>query len=300
MKILYILPHCSTGGMPQYVVKQVEEFVQGNEVRIIEVNNYSDEYVVQRNKLKALCSLRQLSGKTELLPRIINEIAPDVVHFQEVPEKYLPVTVLRKIYDHNRKYFIVVTSHSSLTRRSDFMFIPDRIVAVNNWQKELFSKELPETQIDIWEYPIESKKPTQEEKEIARQELEHFSFSEQYKGKHILNIGLFTSGKNQAELFEIARKDPENHYHFVGNQAENFRSYWEPLMKNKPTNCYVWGEREDVERFYKACDEFYFTSLFELNPLVIKEALSFGLPVKMRKLPTYGTDYDNNPLVTYI
>ena len=32
----------------------------------------------------------------------------------------------------------------------------------------------------------------------------------------------------------------------------------------------------------------------------VKEALSYGLPCKIRKFLTYGSDYDNNPLVTYI
>ena len=121
-----------------------------------------------------------------------------------------------------------------------------------------------------------------------------------FKRPAILNVGLFTPGKNQGELFEIARKNPDNDYHFIGNQAPNFRDYWEPLMKNKPDNCIIWGERTDVDMFYQAADEFYFTSKFELNPLVIKEALSWRLPVKMYKLPTYLDDYDNNPLVTYL
>lgn len=71
-------------------------------------------------------------------------------------------------------------------------------------------------------------------------------------------------------------------------------------MQNKPANCVVWGEKDDVDIFYQACDEFYFPSTFELNPICIKEALSYGLPCKIRKFPTYGNDYDNNPLVTYI
>jgi hypothetical protein len=45
---------------------------------------------------------------------------------------------------------------------------------------------------------------------------------------------------------------------------------------------------------------FYFSSKLELNPLSIKEALSYKLPSIFRKLHTYLDTYDNNPLVTYI
>ena len=57
---------------------------------------------------------------------------------------------------------------------------------------------------------------------------------------------------------------PEYEFHSVGNQADNFKWYWEPLMKFKPDNCIVWGERDDASKFYKASDLFYFSStLFE-------------------------------------
>ena len=71
-------------------------------------------------------------------------------------------------------------------------------------------------------------------------------------------------------------------------------------MKHKPENCVIWGERDDVDTFYAASDMFYFSSKLELNPLSIKEALSYKLPSIFRKLHTYLDTYDNNPLVTYI
>jgi hypothetical protein len=71
-------------------------------------------------------------------------------------------------------------------------------------------------------------------------------------------------------------------------------------MKHKPENCVIWGERNDVDTFYAASDMFYFSSKLELNPLSIKEALSYNLPSIFRKLHTYLDTYDNNPLVTYI
>jgi len=146
----------------------------------------------------------------------------------------------------------------------------------------------------LWEYPIEEYKF---DKKAAQAELELDP-----TWKHVLNVGLFAPGKNQSEVFAIARQLEKYKikFHFVGNQAMNFEDYWKPLMNHKPDNCVVWGERDDVDTFYSACDMFYFSSKLELNPLSIKEALSYKLPSIFRKLHTYLDTYDNNPLVTYI
>ena len=80
--------------------------------------------------------------------------------------------------------------------------------------------------------------------------------------KHVLMVGLFSVGKNQSEIFDVARllEKYKIKFHFVGNQAMNFEDYWKPLMDFKPKNCVVWGERDDTDMFYKACDLFYFSS----------------------------------------
>ena len=69
-------------------------------------------------------------------------------------------------------------------------------------------------------------------------------------------------------------------------------------MESVPTNCIVHGERNDVDKFYKAADIFYFTSNFELSPLAVKEALSYNLPTFIKKLHTYKNMYDDK--VNYI
>lgn len=317
MKLLYINQHLSTGGSCQYTLKQIEEYLPSMEIAVVEVNNYSDEFVVQRDKIAKLVPLYQLKGIQKDIFKVISRFKPDIIHFQELPEQVFEDEILDKIYNDKRKYSIVVTTHSSFTRGNDFRYVPDRIVAVNRWQKQLFDAELPETETVIWEYPIEPRNgklfahTTIEEKEEARCKLVKyrggdngtsgiFGGAPQWGVKNILNVGLFTPGKNQGELFEVARQNPKNRYHFVGNQAGNFEDYWGPLMEDKPANCIIWGERDDVDLFYQACDEFYFPSKLELNPIVVKEALSYGIPVKMYKLHTYLDDYDNNPLVTFL
>lgn len=296
-KLVYIAPHLSTGGQPQYVLKQIQEFKDQFDIYVIEYNYNSAHFIVQRNQIIDIVGSKFYSlgdDKEQLMP-IINEINPDIIHLHEVPEFFMKEEIAVDLFNNpTRNYFIVTTTHSSLTTPSTLKFYPDKFVLVSEWSRQKFQEQLPEIPNDIWEYPVEK---YFKDKKLAQELL---GLDPEYK--HVLNVGLFTPGKNQGEIFEIAKglKDKKIKFHFVGNQAGNFQEYWEPLMKDKPENCIVWGERNDVHNFYQACDVFYFSSKFELNPLSIKEALSYEMPCLFRRLETYLDTYDNNPLVTYI
>lgn len=295
-KLLFIVPHLSTGGMPQFVLKQIEMLKDEYDISLVEWDNITGGvYVVQRNAIERLLGRKFHTlgeNKTELLC-IMSELEPDIVHFHEIPESFASVGMLNKIYSQDRKYHIVVTTHSSLTDPSGIKYTADRYVLVSEWSRDIFREYFgDEVDCEIWEYPIEKH---EYDKNIAKDEL---GWNKEYK--HILNVGLFTRGKNQGELFDMARDflGEKVIFHFVGNQAINFKDYWGPLMDSVPENCVIHGERNDVDRFYKAADAFYFTSNFELSPLAVKEALSYGLPTFIKKLHTYKNMYDG--MVTYI
>jgi autotransporter strand-loop-strand O-heptosyltransferase len=135
----------------------------------------------------------------------------------------------------------------------------------------------------VIQFPIENHIPTKTEKKKAKIQL-----GINVKKKHVLNVGLWTQGKNQGEGLEIAKRYPDIEFHFVGNRAGNFQSYWEPLMKDVPSNVTIWDERSDIDLFYKSTDVFIFNSTFECNPLVLREAISYGLPIIARNLDVYG------------
>lgn len=291
-KILYVIPHCSTGGLPQYTLKQIEQFKEILKISVAEVNYYGEDFVVQRNQIKTLCDFHSLFGKEMNLIPLIERIKPDIIHFQELPEQFLSHDSCVKIFAEKRSYLIITTTHNSQANPGNILFEPDRFILVCQWSWVKFRKQFPHIDCGLWEYPIEKK---QVNKKQAR------SILKWDKDKlNVLNVGLFTPGKNQNEIFELARTLPDVNFHFVGNQAGNFAHYWSPLMKNRPDNCFVYGERADVETFYQAADVFYFPSLSELNPICVREALSHRLPVLMRKLDVYMDQYDRNTLVTYI
>lgn len=289
-KLLMIVPHLSTGGLPQYLVKQIETYLNEFEIYCVEWNNITGGIlVVQRNLVQSMLGdkLITLGDDKSVIVNIINDIRPDFIHFQEVPETFISSDLLDIIYRSEREYFIVVTTHSSYTDPKNIRFTADKYLLVSDWSKNKFVECFGEELCDIWEYPIENKSYN---KEFYKKELEFDTDK-----KHILNVGLFTPGKNQREIVELARmcKDDNLVFHFVGNQAENFKSYWEPIMAHFPENCIWHGERNDVDKFYMAADLFYFPSLFELNPLSVKEALGYNLPVIIRNLETYNGSYDH-------
>ena len=64
-------------------------------------------------------------------------------------------------------------------------------------------------------------------------------------------------------------------------------------MQNLPPNVKVLGERTDIDHFMLASDVFMFNSTWECNPIVLREAIGYGLPIVARNLPQYAGMYDN-------
>lgn len=294
-KLLYITPHLSTGGLPQYLLKKIETFNNQFDIWCIEWSNLSDQFVVQKNKITSILGTKLITlgeNKSEVID-IITKINPDIIHIEEIPETFINSSILDTIYNNKRNYNIVVTTHSSNTDPSQIKWTADKFILVSEWSKKVFDDYYKGSiDCDIWEYPIEEREVNKEE---SKRKLD---FDPEYK--HVLNVGLFTPGKNQGELIEIAREleDEKIKFHFVGNTAMNFSDYWEPLLENLPKNCIIHGEKSNVDDYLAAADVFYFTSNFELNPLVVKEALSYGLPTFIKKLETYKDTYDGK--VEYI
>ena len=272
MRILFLAPHLSTGGMPQFLLKRIESLKDytDNEYYVVEYQCHSLDFVVQRNAIKSLLLenfTTLYEDKMELF-KVIEEWQPDIIHIDE-PSERLDKEMIKKLYSSDRKYRIVETCHDISFDPNSKLFHPDLYSFCTPYHEETFA-DLESKYVTI-EYPIDKKESTSIK-----------------NGKNVLNVGLWTRGKNQAEGIEIARKYPNMTFHFVGNQAGNFKDYWEPLMKDLPSNVKVWGERKDINTFMEMADIFMFNSTWECNPLVLREAISYGLPIIARNLPQYG------------
>lgn len=298
-KVLFIAPHLSTGGMPQYLYTLIEKLSTVHEVYCIEYRFIAPEYVVQRNRVIDKLGDRfvSLSGGMSLQAAIEN-IQPDVIHLQEMPEFFMDAADANWVYRESRPYFIVETSHDSSFLAQNKRWYPDHFALISEFQRIEFQKlNIP---IDIVEYDIPNGIRVDRTTGLRELGLDP-------NLKHVLNVGLFTPRKNQAEIIEYARKleGQPIQFHLVGNTAANFSNYWQPLLQNLPSNVKVWGERSDVERFYSCMDLFLFTSRGhnqdkETSPLVIREAIGYGIPSLIYNLPVYLGMYDTYDNIEYL
>jgi len=296
MKTLLILtPHMSTGGCPQVVTKKVELLKDFYNVIVIEWEMIAWAFVVQRNRVIDMIGDKFISlseNKEHDLFNIIEDNNVDYIMIEEFSETFMPNHIIKRLYSKDRQYKIFETTHCSYTDPNWKKFFPDKFIFVSPHSLEVF-KDMG-VPMDLIEYPIDKKTPNKE----YNQSL--LGLDPEYK--HVLNIGLFTWGKNQGYAFEIARllQNYKIKFHFVGNQASNFVDYWEPIMETKPDNCIVWGERNDVDSFTQSCDVHLFTSRLELNPLSIKESLEYSKPTMIFNLPTYKEKYNSEENIHYL
>ena len=297
IKICYIPSHLSCGGMPQFLLKRIQtllDYTDSFEIFVIEYHDYGKHFPTQRNQIIELLGDRFYSRGEDKVLDILDEIKPDIIHFDDMPEYMGNENLFKKIYRNDRKWYIVETCHSSLFNPdNDKKFHPDLYAFCTPWHEDIFGNM--DAQFVTIPYPIDKKIFNQGYYVEAINKL-GFSMHK----KNVLNVGIWTSGKNQKEGIEIARKYPHMMFHFVGAQAGNFAEYWEPLMKDLPSNVKVWGERNDVATFMEAADIFMFNSTLELNPLVLRHAIEYGLPIIARNLPQYAGMYDDyiNPIDT--
>jgi autotransporter strand-loop-strand O-heptosyltransferase len=286
-KLLFLAPHLSSGGMPSFLLKRIQLLNDFFEIFVVEYECLSDIYVVHRNKIKEIVKDKFYTldnNKLELI-NIINKHKIDIVHIEHESEGF-DLNMVSMLYDNDRSYRIIETCHNITFNPKTKLFIPDGFAFCTPYHLETFKDIF--TYKEVIQYPIQVTIPDCKDKVYAKQTL---GLNE--NKINVLNVGLWTKGKNQGEGIEIARKNPDLDFHFVGNQAINFSDYWKPLMENLPENVKVWGERDDVGLFMEACDVFMFNSTFECNPLVLREAIGYQMPIYAHNLPQYCGMYDN-------
>lgn len=301
MNLLIITPHLSTGGCPQYLLKYLEHnrFKYSN-IKVIEFSNFSDEYIVQKNKIKNLIGFENVIclgnfwvddtqfkiDKLKLL-NIVNSFKPDIIWFNEFPEcfeyKSPPKELMIQIYSTNRSYKIIETTHNNNFDFNNKVFIPDEFMFCSELHLEK-SKNL-DIKKTIWEIPIQNNE--RPNREIT---LKSLGLDPNYL--HVLNVGIINENKNQKYIFDLAEKLKfyKIRFHFIGNTCF-LNDCGISQDKLSQDNCLMWGERSDVDLFMSCMDVFLFPSYNELNPLSVKEALSWNMDVICKKCDNYTYKY---------
>lgn len=293
-KLLIISPHFSTGGAPQVTLNKVKLLRDHCEIMVVEYAFLAWNFVVQRKKVQTLLgeNFRSLGENKHELMDIIDLFNPDVISMEEFPEMFMDNDLTREVYSEDRTYRIVETTHDSSFPPSEKRWMPDSFVFVSAYN--IFKYAHLDVPMEVIEYPVNLHLDKPEPK--VKQYFD------------VCIVGLWTPRKNQAYAIEIARHlvDYNVRFHFLGNQAGNFESYWKPLMEDLPENCIVHGESDRVSSFIKDCDMFLFTSRGdrgnkELNPIAIKEALEYPhIPKMMFNLDVYCNKYDDYRDVVYL
>ena len=297
-KLLIITPHLSTGGSPQYLLEFIKKYKNNfNEIKVVEYSIFSTDYIVQKEKIKKIIGEENLislgflyepeiifTENRKKLVTLIETYEPDIIWMNESPENYeyraplLEVTEI--IYSKNRKHKIIETTHNNAFDFNQKIFIPDEFLFCSNKHiKDSQSIVIPKK---VWDIPIENKQRPDRKKTL----LELGLCPEKL---HVLNVGLFNTNKNQKYIFEIAKKLPNVEFHFVGNTC-----FLEECCINEDLNldnCTIWGERNDVDKFMSCMDIFLFPSRKELNPISVKEALSWGMEVIANRDRNYTDQY---------
>lgn len=274
MNILFIIPHCSTGGLPQFLLNKIQQIQLSSSsnvtsTHVIEFNNYSNEFTVQREELKKISVYTILDNleekiKIDIITSYIRDNRIDLVWFEEIPETFISIEQLERIYA-NRNYNIIESAHGKPFIEKYVR--PDLFIVPSSYSIEYYNKIAPTIN---W-FPT-----------IFKKEIDQTKKNDKI---NVLNIGLFCENKNQKEVLQYAKKLSHINFHLVGNSA--FKDYWESIRDEilKLKNVIYHGElnREEIDKLYRECDIFLFTSKNEYNPLVIAEAASYGLDIITHK-----------------
>lgn len=137
--------------------------------------------------------------------------------------------------------------------------------------------------------------PTQEEqKKMIRENLgvpkNDFLF---------LFVGLKTERKGLKELLEAWenwKERGDSKLILVGAEkpsanSHEFNAFWESYKDSEREDVILFGNRRDIDQFFKACDCFVFLSKKEGMPNVLLEAMASGLPIITNKFQGFSEDY---------
>ena len=128
-KLLIITPHLSTGGAPQVTVNKIELLQNDFDIKVIEWNLIAWAFVVQRNRIIKLVGEQNFyslgENKLEQLSAIIGQFNPDTISMEEFPEMFMNEECANYLYNSDRTWRIVETTHDSSFNPRHKTLFPD-------------------------------------------------------------------------------------------------------------------------------------------------------------------------------
>jgi len=306
-KYLFIAGHLSTGGGPKYLewlIKKIKN--EGNVIKVVEWNLYSPNFTVQRdeiintvgkdNFISVGCYYEEDSifyDKEKDIKNYINDFAPDYIHLNDLPEEFaikpMSKDFLQFLYKKDRSYKILETCHTSQFDFNKKIYIPDAFWFCSDYHLKLSKNINVQKKIVEMDLPL-NVRPNRDDT------LKELGLDPSYY--HVLQVGLFHQNKNQKFTFDLAKNLLKKKiiFHFIGNLC-----YIDECgIDRNQKNCMIWEERDDVQKFMSCMDLFVMPSLQELNPISIKEAISWDMKCFISDLDTYRDKYKNSKNISFI
>ena len=305
-KIVFLAPHLSTGGSPAYLLWLIQEKIkQGYEAFVVEYCYYGN-YIVHRNKIVDLigennffnfAALNEFDevfiDRTDSLIQKIQDINPSEIHLNEIGENFSLKQLTEKLksflYSPERKFKIYETCHTSEFDFKDKVLMPDEFYFCTPYH--LKSSNHLNVPKKVVEMQINKQKKPDRDKTLISLGLDPNKY-------HVLQVGLFHENKNQKFTFDLAKQfiNAPIQFHFVGNIC----FVDDCGIDKEQQNCKIWGEKDNVDIFMSCMDLFVMPSIKELNPISIKEALSWGMPCFVSKIETLQSQYEHTENVKFI
>jgi hypothetical protein len=167
LKILFLAPHLSTGGMPAFLLKRIQalQTLPNVSIQVVEYQCYSKDYVVQRDEIIKLTGLYTVSEDKMRIFKAVEEFKPDIIHIDEMSER-LDLKMVTRLYSPDRKYRIVETCHDVSFNPSEKIFTPDAYAFCSPYHLDTFANVDGYKQ--VIEYPIDYNHVSKMEKVAAK------------------------------------------------------------------------------------------------------------------------------------
>lgn len=252
-------------------------------------NNGVEVHVLDESLLPGFSLLKQFY-------RIAKEFLPDIIHTHRIKENVIGGVTARLIGKKS-----VRTEHGApeiFSGRFDFrrflinsldkfsaMVLQQKVVAVSGDLKEKLAKRIPETKIVVIENCVDVEYVERRSNELTDYHLE----SERFK---VAFIGRFVPVKRVDLFYAIAKYMSESnpakeiHFYMIGDGPLKEGLESKVVKDGLQSKMHFYGFIDNIAPILKQMDLLLITSDHEGLPMTLLEAMTLGVPVLSRDLPS--------------
>lgn len=285
MEILLII---TTSEISEFTLNKIQILKDNYVIYAINYNYSFGKSISQEKKIVDLLgdNYLLLSKNKTLLLDIINSINPNIILIEEFGETFIEPSILEVIFSNDRTYKILESTYLIQDNSKMKRWLPDKFAFVSEWSRRTYSHFGVDS--DVIEYPIDEKlrnKKSAIDRLNLDPEFKHILISESYIPNYAFDIAKSLIGDKIL-------------FYFIENKHI---SSDKDFLRNKPDNCIIWKEKNDIDIFIEAVDLILLTSRNELSPTIIQKSLSYQtVNILMFNLKHYLGKYSKYKNIKYL